>query len=260
MPDPRPTLSVVVMVRDAEDDIAACLAGAAEADELIVVDTGSVDATRERAAAAGARVVELAWRGFGPTRTAAFALAGGEWIFWLDADERITPELWASITAAVTADGEETGWLVRRRANFLGRWMRGGGWGRDRVLRLFRRDAYRVVEKQVHESVAVSGHLGILAGELQHFTDPTLDRYLEKFSRYTTLAARDLQAAGRRARLVDLLLRPPWTFVRMYLLRGGFIDGIPGLILAGLSAAYVFVKYARLRELGRIGNGQDHAG
>jgi hypothetical protein len=113
---------------------------------------------------------------------------------------------------------------------------------------LFQRDRYRVVERPVHESVELNGAVGRLAGDLLHYTDPSLQHYLEKFNRYTTLAAGEMLASGRRARLSDLLLRPPATFVRMYLLKGGFVDGLPGLILASLSSTYVFVKYAKLWE------------
>jgi len=152
------------------------------------------------------------------------------------------------------ADGS-AGYLVSRRANFLGRWMRGGGWGRDTVLRLFRADAYTVIEKEVHESVEVHGPVARLEGELEHLTDPSLEHYLVKFNRYTTLAAGELQAAGTRARITDLLVRPPATFVKMYLFRAGFIDGFHGLVLATLSSAYVFVKYAKLHVLNRKRNG-----
>ncbi len=249
MPDAHARISVIVMTREAASDIADCLGSVPGAGEIIVADTGSRDDTVTRAAEAGARVIALPWEGFGPTRRAAFAQAEKEWIFWLDADERVTPRLWAAVAEAVAAGDGPAGYLVDRRANFLGRWMRGGGWGRDSVLRLFRRSAYRVIEKRVHESVEVTGRVARLEGELLHLTDPTLAHYLDKFNRYTTLAAQDLCLSGRRARLADLLFRPPWTFLKMYLFRAGFVDGVPGLVLATLSGAYVFVKYAKLRQL-----------
>jgi glycosyltransferase involved in cell wall biosynthesis len=253
MSERHESLSVVVMARDAARELGPCLASVQGAGEVIVADTGSIDATREVAARHGARVESLQWEGFGRTRTTAFALAERDWVFWLDSDERVTPELWNAIGELIgdAQQGALSGYEVCRSANFLGRWMRGGGWGRDWVLRLFRRDAYSVVERPVHEGVVINGAVGRMEGELLHYTDPTLAHYLQKFNRYTTLAAGELQAAGRRSRLSDLLLRPPATFLRMYLLRGGLVDGLPGFILAGLSSMYVFVKYAKLWELNR---------
>lgn len=246
-------LSVVVMARDSARELGPCLDSVQGAGEVIVADTGSVDATREVAARHGARVEALQWHGFGKTRTAAFSLADRDWILWLDSDERVTPELWNAV-GDLLDDGQNgalSGYEISRRANFLGRWMRGGGWGRDWVLRLFRKDSFRVVERPVHEGVEIAGAVGRLAGELLHYTDPTLAHYLQKFNRYTTLAAGELHQAGRQARLTDLLLRPPATFMRMYLLKGGIVDGLPGFILAGMSGTYVFVKYAKLWELNR---------
>jgi glycosyltransferase involved in cell wall biosynthesis len=237
------------MTREAAGLLPDCLAGVPGAGEVLVVDTGSEDDTVEVARRSGARVETLPWADFGPTREAAFKMATRSWIFWLDADERITPRLWEAIGAEVGRSDAPDGFLVDRRANFLGRWMRGGGWGRDRVLRLFRADRWRMNASRVHEHVEVTGPLGHLAGELLHLTDPDLTHYLAKFDHYTSLAAEDLNERGRRARWSDLLLRPPATFVRMYLLKGGLVDGWEGFTLAMLSAGYVYVKYAKLREL-----------
>ncbi|MFO7767723.1 MAG: glycosyltransferase family 2 protein [bacterium] len=245
-------LSVVIMVRDAAEEIGPCLASVQGAGEVLVADTGSTDATAEIAERQGARVERLQWQGFGKTRAAAFALARRDWILWLDADERVTPELWNAVARVIEGESEAlSGYEVRRRANFLGRWMKGGGWGRDWVLRLFRRDVYEVEERPVHEGVKVAGAVGRLEGELLHYTDPTLAHYLGKFNRYTTLAAGELHRTGRPSRVSDVIFRPPATFLRMYVLKGGFVDGLPGFILAWLSATYVFVKYAKLWELNR---------
>jgi glycosyltransferase involved in cell wall biosynthesis len=246
-------ICVMIMVRDAAEDIGPCVESVAGAGEIIVADTGSADATRELAAAAGATVREYAWEGFGNTRIRIFSEATREWILWLDADERVTPDLWEEIGRAVERSDETSpaGYRLRRRANFLGHWMRGGGWGRDLVLRLFRSDSWSMEAREVHEGVSVSGDIGCLEGELLHYTDPTLSHYLVKFDRYTSLAAGEMQAAGKKVRPGDIIVRPPWTFVRMYLLRGGFLDGLPGLALAVLSGTYVFVKYMKLWALNR---------
>lgn len=249
-------ICVMIMVRDAAGDIGPCIESVSGAGEIIVADTGSTDATRDLAAAAGATVMEFAWEGFGKTRIAIFGAATREWILWLDSDERVTPELWESVGRAVERTGRNSpaGYEVMRRANFLGRWMKGGGWGRDHVLRLFRSDNWSMEDRRVHEGVSVRGGTGLLEGELLHYTDRTLTHYLNKFNSYTTLAAREMHEAGRRMRPGDILVRPSWTFLRMYLLKGGFVDGLAGLVLAVLSGTYVFVKYMKLWELNRSGN------
>jgi glycosyltransferase involved in cell wall biosynthesis len=245
------TLTVVVVARDEESRIGACLDSVAFADERLVVDTGSTDRTRDVASAYGARVVDLKWRGFGPTKAEALDLAGGDWLLLLDADERVDPTLASAIGAAIgqTRSDSPEGYELCRRSLFLGRWLSHGGWYPDWVLRLVRRGKFRMVEAPVHESLEVSGRRGRLPGELLHETDPDLGRYLRKLDLYTDLAARDLAARGARFRLRDLVLRPPATFVKRYLLKAGFRDGVPGFLLAALSATHVLVKYARLWEL-----------
>ncbi len=252
-----PRLSVVVVARDEEERIAACLEAARFADELLVVDTGSLDRTRDIAAAHGARVEELPWEGFGPTKAAALALARGAWILLLDADEVVDTRLAASIQAVVSVpDGADRqiqpeGYELCRRALFLGRWMGHGGWYPDWVLRLVRRGSYTMSADLVHESLRVGGRVARLAGELRHHTDPDLPRYLQKMVSYADLSARSLHAAGRRCRVDQLLLHPPAMFLKRYVLQAGCLDGVHGLLLALLSSVHVLIKYARLWELGR---------
>jgi glycosyltransferase involved in cell wall biosynthesis len=248
----------MIMARDAAADIVPCIESVRGAGEIVVADTGSSDDTRELAAGAGAVVRTYAWEGFGRTRLRIFSDATRPWILWLDSDERMTPELWKAIGEAVTRTDEDppAGYRIMRRASFLGRWMKGGGWGRDSVLRLFRSDSWKMEEREVHESVSVEGRIGLLEGELLHYTDRTLSHYLTKFNRYTTLAAHEMHEAGRRARTRDIIVRPPWTFIRMYLLKAGLRDGLQGFMLAILSSMYVLVKYVKLRELNRSGSGE----
>lgn len=271
------SLSVVIVARDEEDRIGACLESVAFADERLVVDTGSTDRTRELAAAHGARVIERPWRGFGPSKAEALGLVDGDWVLLLDADERVDATLAASIRDVVgggdgsrgqegsrgqdSSRGQVTsaacdGYELRRRARFLGRWLAHGGWGKDYVLRLVRRGAFVMTPRPVHESLAVAGRRGRLHGELLHETDPELKRYLKKLDLYTSLAAEDLAGRGVRFRLRDLLLHPPVVFIKNYVLRAGFRDGVPGFLIAVLSSFHVFVKYAKLWEIesaGRVG-------
>ncbi|MCG3119793.1 MAG: hypothetical protein ALAOOOJD_02305 [bacterium] len=153
------------------------------------------------------------------------------------------------IIAALQSNPVAVGFEIPRLANFLGKWIRHGGWYPGYVLRLFRREAGRFNDKQVHEGVHIDGKIERLKKHLLHYTDRNLQHYFEKFNRYTSLAAEELQQRGRRFHLWDLLLRPAWFFLRMYILKAGFLDGVPGFILARLSAAYVFAKYAKLWEM-----------
>ncbi|MGD8396761.1 MAG: glycosyltransferase family 9 protein, partial [Candidatus Eiseniibacteriota bacterium] len=238
------------------------------ADELLVVDTGSRDRTPELAAAHGARVVELPWRGFGPTKDAALRLTRGDWILALDADEVVDARLAGAIRSVVEAprrsgplpDRPESGcpahagpagYAVCRRGFFLGRWLAHGGWYPDWVLRLVRRGAFTMSHDAVHESLTVDGPVARLEGELLHLTDPDLAGYLRKMITYADLGARMLYDRGVRFRVVQLLVHPSATFLKRYVLKQGWRDGLPGLLLALFSAVHVLVKYARLWELGR---------
>ncbi|MGA9117632.1 MAG: glycosyltransferase family 2 protein [Bacteroidota bacterium] len=243
------TLTVVTLALNEERNIRDCLASVRWADQILVVDSGSTDRTREIAAGFTDHVLRLEWKGFGGTKNEALAHACGDWILWMDADERVTPELEAEIRRILEEDPPDIcAYDVARRSHFLGRWMRHGGWYPSRVVRLFRRGRGRFTEARVHEGLEVEGGKGSLRSDLLHYTDPDLHHYFRKFNRYTTLAAEELGAGGRRFSLRDLLLRPPFQFVKMYLLRRGFLDGIQGFVLAACSAAYVFVKYAKLWE------------
>jgi hypothetical protein len=147
-----------------------------------------------------------------------------------------------------------SGYSVARRAYFLGKWIKHCGWYPSRVVRLFRKGHGRFSETRVHERLELQGKVGMLRYDLLHYTDLHLQQYLAKFNKYTTLAAEDMAASGKSFRLWDLLVRPPFLFVKMYFLRLGFLDGVHGFVLSVLSSAYVFSKYAKLWELTRNGS------
>jgi glycosyltransferase involved in cell wall biosynthesis len=243
------TLTVITLTLNEERNIRECLESARWADELIVVDSGSTDRTVEIARSFTSNVHAVKWQGYGATRNFAHDRASGDWILWLDADERVTPEL-AEEIRGILQDAHQAvnGYAIARRAYFLGRWIRHSGWYPGRVVRLFRRGKGRYSETRVHEQLHIEGGVVPTRHDLLHLTDPDLVHYLSKFNTYTSLAAEDMATAGRTFRLRDLLLRPPFQFVKMYMLRGGFQDGIQGFILAVLSSAYVFAKYAKLWE------------
>jgi glycosyltransferase involved in cell wall biosynthesis len=243
------SVTVITLTLNEERNIRECLESARWADELIVVDSGSTDGTIGIARSFTSNVFSIKWEGYGAARNYALTKASSDWILWLDADERVTPELAAEIRGILMDPRHDVnGYAIARRAYFLGRWIRHSGWYPGRVVRLFKRGKGRFSETRVHEQLQIDGRAVTTRHDLLHLTDPDLVHYLSKFNTYTSLAAEDMANAGRRFRLRDLLLRPPFQFVKMYILRFGFLDGIEGFILAVLSGAYVFAKYAKLWE------------
>ena len=246
MPEPR--LSVILITRNEAANIAGCLASVEFAEEWVVVDAGSTDATAEIARAHGARVVVTDdWPGFGVQKGRALALANGRWVLSIDADERVTPELAAEIQRVLAADAADpSAYELSRLSNFCGQWMRHGDWYPDRVLRLFRRGAGRFTEDQVHERLEVAGRVGRLRGELLHDSMPTLHGALDKLNRYSTGRALDQARAGRRGGLAAGLGHGLWAFVRCYMLRLGCLDGRLGLVLALYVAQATYYRYLKM--------------
>ena len=250
-----PALTVITITRDEERNIVECLESVRWADQLVVVDSGSKDRTVELARRFTSDVHSIGWEGYGHARNFALDHAAGEWILWLDADERVPAELGKEIQDLVSRNEPGySGYSVARRAYFLGKWIKHCGWYPSRVVRLFRKEHGRFSETRVHERLELQGNVGMLQHDLLHYTDPHLQQYLAKFNKYTTLAAQDMAANGKSFRLWDLLVRPPFLFVKMYVLRLGFLDGVHGFVLSVLSSAYVFSKYAKLWELTRNGS------
>lgn len=241
-------ISALIITRNEAENIRDCLVSLQWVDEIIIVDAESADDTVTRAREFTDKIFIRRWEGFSAAKNFALAQCAGDWVLWLDADERVTPELRDEIKTALDGAPAAAGFEMPRLANFLGKWIRHGGWYPGYVLRLFRRASGRFNDKQVHEGVQVDGSIARFENHLLHYTDRHLQHYFEKFNRYTSLAADELQHRGRRFRLWDLLLRPSCFFFRMYLLKAGFLDGVQGFILARLSAAYVFAKYAKLWE------------
>lgn len=245
-------LSVITLTMNEVGNIGKCLESVRWADEIIVVDSGSTDGTLDIARQYTGKVFTIEWPGYGAARNFALSQTTGNWVLWLDADERVTPELGEEIRGLLSSGSTGVaGYAIGRRAYFLGRWIRHCGWYPSRVVRLFQRESGRFTESRVHERLRLEGPAKETRNDLLHFTDPTLHHYVAKFNRYTTLGAEDLHAAGRRFRYVDLFVRPPIHFFKMYILRRGFLDGIEGFLLSVLSSAYTFTKYAKLWEIER---------
>ena len=241
------TLSVIVITRNERHNILGCLQSVAFADEWIVVDSGSTDGTIEAAQSFGARVVRTDdWPGFGPQKNRALAQATGEWVFSIDADERVDETLAAEIRRAIGQGEAAAGYEVSRLSRFCGQWMRHGDWYPDRVLRLFRRTQGRFSDDLVHERLIVPGRVQRLGGHLLHDSMPTLDDALDKLNRYSAGRARDRVQAGRRGGLGTALGHGLWAFVRCYLLKRGFLDGRLGLVLALYQAEGTYYRYLKM--------------
>jgi glycosyltransferase involved in cell wall biosynthesis len=249
----RPALSVLVTTYNEASNLPLCLAGCTFADEIVVVDSGSNDGTLDIARAHGVRILSHVYEGPAEQKNWALERVSHDWVLILDADERVTPELRDEVRAVLGSAGRRDGYWLRRRSTFLGREIRGCGWNRDRVLRLFDRRRGRYAPRRVHEEVVVDGSVGSLANPLLHHPCPDLTTWLGKVERYAHWGAEEAWTQGRRAGWCELACRPPLRFVKQYFLQQGFRDGIEGLLLCGFSAFGVFLKYARLRELGQRG-------
>ncbi len=243
-------LSLIVITRDAAHEIAGCLASAPFAAEAVVVDSGSRDDTVGIAARSGARVIPHDWEGYGPQKNFAVAQAAHDWVFCIDADERVSPELAAAIRGAFAGGAPQApAFAVARRNRFLGRWLTHGEGYPDWNVRLFDRRRARWSNDPVHESVLAQGEVDRLGGDLLHYSAESLDAYVAKQNRYTTLQAEAMHAAGERASGWRIAFSPFTRFFRFYVVKLGFLDGVAGFAHIAIGAFASFLKYAKLRAL-----------
>lgn len=250
------SLAVCVITLNEEDRIGDCLESVRFAGEVLVVDSGSTDRTVELARERGARVIVRDWPGYAAQKNFAMEQVRADWVLSIDADERVSPELAAEIRAWVAAPPEGVcGCSMPRRTWYLGRWIRHGGWYPDRKLRLVRRGCGRWEGGHVHERLVAEGSTRELRGDLLHYTYRDMADHLRSMDRFTSEAARGMAARGRRGAVLGMLGAPPLKFLKMYLLRAGFLDGLPGFVVAVLGSYYVFLKYAKLWERRRDGGG-----
>ena len=243
-------LSAVLITRNAANVLEPCLESLAFADEVVIVDSGSSDRTAEIARERGARIVQKEWLGFGRQKQFAVEQAKHDWVLCVDADERVSAELASSIHAALAAPVSPV-YRMPRRNRFLGRWLAHGEGYPDWSPRLFNRQNARWSDDLVHEKVLFAVTPGTLAGDLLHDSADDLAAYLERQNRYTTLAARQAFDQGRSASVFHLLLSPVVRFIKFYLLRLGFLDGVPGLLHISIGCMNSYLKYSKLIELRR---------
>lgn len=248
---PRAPLTVLVTSFNEADNIAACLRSVAWADDVLLVDSHSTDATRERAAGLATRILSHPYESPARQKNWGLSQARHPWVLILDADERVTPELAAEIRAVLDGPAGPAAFWIRRRNTFLGRPIRFGGWGSDRVIRLCRPDRARYPDVLVHEEMVVDGPVGRLRGRLLHHSVRALAQYGEKMERFSTWWAEDRFSRGKRASAWTVAVHTTGRFLRMYVLQGGFLDGGHGLVVALQGSYSVFLKYAKLWERSR---------
>jgi glycosyltransferase involved in cell wall biosynthesis len=248
-----PKLSVTIITRNEAANIADAIRSVAWADEIVVVDSQSDDGTAAIARQHTERVIVREWPGYVAQKNFAASAASHDWILSLDADERVTPELASEIRSLLEAGPACVGYRIPRVTWHLGRWIRTTDWYPDYQLRFYDRRAGEWTGKYVHETVKMSGAVGQLHGEFQHYSYRDLSHHLATIDRYTTFAARQMFESGRRAGVFDLAVHPPLAFLRNYVARAGFRDGAAGFIISSMNAYYVFMKFAKLWELQQAG-------
>ena len=250
----REPLSVCIIAFNEEANIRACLESVAWADEVVVVDSMSTDATDDICREMGARLIQNAWPGYVAQKNFALDQAAHDWALSIDADERVTPalreEIEAALRAAKAGESDRVGYSMPRRTFYMGRWMR-HIWYPDRKLRLVKRALAEWKGRDPHDHLYVDGPTCELRSDLRHYSYASLSDHLRTIDRFSTVGAEALYRDGKRAALPHMLFNPPVRALKLYLLKGGFLDGVPGLVAGVLSGYYVFAKYAKLWEMVR---------
>jgi len=247
-------LSVVIIAQNEASNIRRCLESVRWADEIIVVDSGSTDDTPRICQEFGCEVIHRAWQGYADQKNFALEHATGDWVLSLDADEEVTPELADEIKEAVR-NARADAYSMPRRNNFLGRWMRHGGWYPDRQVRLFRRGIGKFKPVPLHENIILPecARLGLLSAELRHYTYPRAADFIKKADVYASIEAQTLVREGRTSRspICPLVFAIPLKFAEVYIWKGGWRDGLHGFVAAVLMSVRVFLRWVKVWELQR---------
>ncbi len=243
------SLSVIIIAKNEAANIGACLASVSWADQIIVVDSGSRDDTVSISRAMGAEVyLHTDWPGFGPQKNRALGYASHDWVFSIDADERVTPELRNEIEQAMR-DSAADGYYCPRLSQFCGQFIHHSGWYPDFVLRLFKRGAGKFSDSLVHENVLLTGKTAKLTSPLLHYSYLSADDVERKVEHYSTAAAQQMFEAGKQSSLTGAALSGGWAFIRTYVVRLGVLDGIAGWNIARMNARTTYLKYRKLIAL-----------
>lgn len=239
-------ISVVILTFNEESNIRDCLESVTWADEIVIMDSYSTDKTVEYAQIYTKVVYQQKWLGYSKQRNLALEKASGEWILVLDADERVSPQLKENIQKIISESDAYEGYYITRHNYFLGKHLKSSP---DSHIRLFKNGAGNYCEREVHEVAVIQGRIGHLDGNIIHYTYRNLEQYVQKLNGYSSLGAKEMLKVKKSFSVIDLVFRPLISFIKHYLLKRGFTDGIPGLIFSVSYAYYTFTKYAKLYEL-----------
>jgi glycosyltransferase involved in cell wall biosynthesis len=237
----------VIVTKDEEKNIQDALESVKEFSEIVVIDSFSSDRTVDICKQYTEKVYQEEWKGYAHQKQKGIDKASLPWVLILDADERITQELKTEIVTALE-DKNCSGFYIPRKNFFLSRWIRHGGWWPDYTLRVFRKDRAYIEKREVHEKVVIHGSTRYLKNPMEHYTARTLSDFLVKLEHYSSLSAKEIYGKGIRPGILSLTVRPFFTFLKMFFLRMGFLDGKSGLILSLLYSYYTFLKYAKAWE------------
>ncbi len=245
-------VSCCIITYNEEGNLEDCLKSVSWADEIVVVDSHSTDRTVETARNHTDRVIDHDFEGHVQQKNYAIDQAKNEWVLCVDADERVSPALKEEMLEALSDPGDTAGFSMPRLTHYLGRFLRRGGWYPDRKLRLFRKDKGRWTGRNPHDRVEVEGPVKEFNGDLLHYSYRDIADHLKTVNSFTTIMAEEMAREGGTSRVIDLIFRGPFKFFKMYVLKGGFLEGKAGLVIAVISSYYVFLKYAKLWELRRV--------
>lgn len=245
----RLPISLCILCLNEAENLTRCLSQIEYFAETIVLDTGSTDDSVEIARQLGARVETTTWKGFSKTRREHFQLTTQPWVFWLDADEELTPEFMRELRELVPNLNSNKAYRINRLMNFEGKWIRHGDWFPDWVTRLFHRDHWSMPERDIHESVEIEGEIDRISSPVPHFSYRNWQDREARVEKYTTLWAQQQKACGKTANRVAPFARAGWKLFRGLVLKKGFLDGTLGIRIAYSNALEVFLKYEKLRRL-----------
>lgn len=247
-------ISAVVITYNEEQNIKECLESLKWIDEIIVVDSKSTDKTADIAAQFTSNIIISENISYGKKRNIGFEKATGEWILWIDADERVTNELKAEIEQIINGNNKTDAFYINRKSYFITKFIKHCGWYPDYTLRLFKKSTgIKFDDAKVHEKIIFEGKTSRLKNYLIHYTDNDFEHYLKKMNIYTTLSADELYRNNKKGSFFDIIFRPAFTFFKMYFLKLGILDGYMGLVLCTLSSIHVSFKYSKLYFLNKGG-------
>ncbi len=244
-----PGLSVVIVTQNEQDRIKQCLESVAWADEIIIVDAFSTDKTVEICRSFTDKIYSRQWDGFIPQKNHALSLATKEWVLSLDADEQLSEQLMTGIKGVISDQSRDcVAYSMPRKTYYLGRWMLHSGWYPDRKIRLVRNGSAAWGGLEPHDNLKVHGKICDLDGDILHYSFRNLSHHIRKLDYFTDAASSELVKSGRHAGMKDMVMHPAGMFLKMFILKKGFMDGIQGFVAASVSAFHVFMKYAKAWE------------